>query len=124
MPADDVTTILTAFQQQQLAALQRNLTRDNDLLTEYEELISYEDDPRRRRRYEKEVERQRKAIANHVRELNSIMPHLPQSTTPADTLADQIQQTVNTIQTTVNLAQRDAVQLAQIIQMLSDLARR
>lgn len=86
---------LTAHQQQRLDTLQRHLEQDYELLKEYEEELRLEDDPRRRRRYRHEIERQKAAIADYEQQLTDIVP---QAATHPEAIPPSIQQPLDALQ--------------------------
>ncbi len=59
--------------------LEDNLTRGLDLLKEYEEVLEYEDDPRRIKKYRREIQRQKEAMAGYDREYEELAQKLQQT---------------------------------------------
>lgn len=63
---------MNTFQETRLRDLQRNIKRERQLLKEYEELESDVRDPRERRRYQREIDRQKETIARYQKEASEI----------------------------------------------------
>jgi len=53
---------------QRLKDLADNIAKDQELLKDYEEALSVEDEPRRIKKYRREIERQRESIQDYPRE--------------------------------------------------------
>ena len=53
---------LSTYQVQRLRAIERQIQQRLELLREYEDLLAVEDDPRRKRRYRQEIEREKAAL--------------------------------------------------------------
>lgn len=87
---------LTPHQQQRLADLQRHLEQDYELLKAYEDELRLEDDPRRQRRYGREIKRQKAAIADYKRQLAEIVPD---AAARPEAIPEPIQETLAALQT-------------------------
>ncbi|MFZ0544720.1 MAG: hypothetical protein WAM60_04755 [Candidatus Promineifilaceae bacterium] len=72
--------ILTFGDEVRLQDLQSNIDREVELLREYEEQLTYEDDSRRLRKIQHEIERQKKTIAGYQQQAAEIQSRL--SSTP------------------------------------------
>lgn len=55
-----------------LQHLADNIAKDLELLKDYEDALRYEDEPRRRARYDREVERLRRSAADYQREFDEL----------------------------------------------------
>ena len=65
--------------EQRLQDLEKNLTRGLDLLKEYEEVLEYEDDPRKIAKYNREIQRQKKTIAGYELQYKELAQKLQQT---------------------------------------------
>lgn len=68
--------------EQRLQDLQRNINREAELLNDYEEQLAYESDPRRLKRIQYEIKRQKETIAGYRQEADQIQTTLPASAAP------------------------------------------
>lgn len=67
------TNQIPRWHQQRLHDLERNIARDAELLADYEEELSYEDDPRRMRRIKREIARQKRSLADYRGQFAKLM---------------------------------------------------
>ena len=87
------------FRAQRLAAIQAHLAREHDLLTQYEEQLSYTDDPRAILRIKANIARQQEQIAAYRQEAADLGAAPGQ---PAPSVADPAAQAVQTGLTEIN----------------------
>lgn len=70
-----------------------NIRKDFDLLKEYEDKLRLEDDPRRRAKYQMEIEQLRKSAESFEREYNKLQTHIgTKSSMPMQNVGAQLQQ--------------------------------
>lgn len=78
--------------EQRLQDLEDNLARERDLLKQYEEVLSYEDEPRRIARCRREIQRQKETIAGYVEEYTELAQQPQQPTSgQLQRLGDELQ---------------------------------
>ncbi|GAA6621828.1 hypothetical protein [Scytonema sp. NUACC26] len=54
------------FYEKRLQDLEKNITEDQKLLKQYEDVLRYESDPRAIGRYKREIERQRESVSSYI----------------------------------------------------------
>jgi hypothetical protein len=59
-----------------LQHLEDNIKQDQDLLKEYEDTLRYEDDPRRKAKYKKEIEQLRESANRYQKEYDELRVHI------------------------------------------------
>lgn len=64
------------FYEKRLKDLENNITEDGKLLSQYEEVLRYESDPRAMGRFEKEIERQRESVTRYQQEYTELKQEL------------------------------------------------
>lgn len=65
-------TVIPSFQERRLRDLQNHIEEDAELLKEYEDELRYADDPRSKRRIQREIERQKESLANYQQQLEEL----------------------------------------------------
>ena len=68
------------FDQQRLRDLENNLARQQELLKQFEEALSYATDPRIVGKYQKDIEQQKQTIAKYQQEYDSLKKNLTNAT--------------------------------------------
>lgn len=68
------------FDQQRLKDLESNIVRERELLKQFEEALSYATDPRIVGKYQKDIERQKQAVANYKQEYDFLKRKLTNAT--------------------------------------------
>lgn len=61
---------------QRLQDLEEHVAKEQELLKKYEEVLDDEDDPRRIRKYQREIERQNKSVTRYRQEYNELQQEL------------------------------------------------
>ncbi|MCB0192567.1 MAG: hypothetical protein KDJ65_11540 [Anaerolineae bacterium] len=116
-PSETTPHPLTKLQQQRLDDLKHNIEQDQQLLKAYEDELRLEDDPRRKMRYRREIERQKETIADYEQQLAAI---IPAAATHPEAIPDPILQALNALQNQIATLEE---RLATGQQNLSDQLR-
>jgi len=74
--------MLSQIFHQRLTDLLDNITQDQKLLKEYEETLTVEDDPRKLKKYKKEIKRQQESINNYRQEYTELEQQLIGTSAP------------------------------------------
>lgn len=82
------------FYQKRLQDLEDNIAKEQELLKDYEEALNLEDDPRRIKKYSREIERQRQSVTLYQQEFAELEQKLTNS--PSNQM--QIQKIENQLQ--------------------------
>lgn len=64
------------FYEKRLQDLEKNITEDQKLLKQYEDVLRYESDPRAIGRYKREIERQRESVSSYQLEFDELKQKL------------------------------------------------
>jgi len=73
-----------------LQQLAEHIERDLRLLKEYEDALRYEDDPRRKAKYRREIEDLRESAARYRREYEELLGQAPAATATLSTIGNQL----------------------------------
>jgi hypothetical protein len=77
-----------------LQHLEDNIRQDQDLLKDYQDALRYEDDPRRRAKYDREIEELRQSVTSHQKEYDELRMQITgEPTEQMQNIAIQLQQT-------------------------------
>ena len=98
-PMPHPTTQLAGWQQRQ-ADLEKHIQTDLQLLADYENKLRFEDDPRQKRRWESEIERQQAGLTKWRHELADLVGEVEQTdekTSTEQTLLQELRQFQATI---------------------------
>ena len=79
--------------QQRLQDLEDHIAQEQELLKEFEEVLRYETDPRRKAGYRRDIERQQESVASYQQEYNKLQQELTgQPSARMQEMGNQLQQ--------------------------------
>lgn len=116
------------FFQQRLQDLADNITKEQELLKDYEDVLRYETDPRKKAGYRREIERQKSSVAQYQQEYEELQREVTgQPSAQMQEVGSQLQQMdakLNTLLSTQATISEDLNQIRQNLLSRYDAGQR
>ena len=114
---------LQDFEHQRLKDLENNLTSEQKLLKQYQDSLRYTTDPRDIARINREIERQKNAIAQYQQEYTQLQQQLTNSTSTSEQKIEQDNQAPMTAQQSIQIFLAHASEDKKEVRELYDLLK-